>query len=295
MLLKAGERPGRRCHEDEPMNLLMTRWTALFALSSLMIACSDSMQPAVDASTGDTVATDIGTTDTGTPIDRPPADVPMSDVVPDVLGDVASDRGGDAGDSCAGAVEGAPCSMEGQSCGGPCTDPCRFCNIFRCASGHWTRLEIFPMPCTDGGGADATSSSGARMLWEAPGGFAGTGPAVVVDADGTVRVWENTRGVDLESPSAPTRTLRVTEAAARDLFARWSMVDRSMLPHGGSSGECSGRASYRACGDASCRVESVMFTNAAQLAPEMNPVRMWFEEFLPGEAGSAHPATYCQF
>ncbi len=282
------------------MNLLMTRWTSLFALSSLVIACSDAVQPSVDASTGDTVTTDLGTTDTGTTdtgtaLDRPTVDVPSTDVGTDVPGDIANDRGGDAGSSCATAVEGAACSMEGQSCGGPCSDPCQFCNIFRCSSGRWTRLEIFPMPCNDGGSADVTSASGARMLWQAPGGFAGTGPAVMVDADGTVRVWENSHGVDLASPSTPTRTLHVTEAAARDLFARWSMVDRSGLPHSGSAGECSGMASYRACGDASCRVEQVLFTNAAQLAPEMDRVRMWFDDALAGETSSAHPASYCRF
>jgi hypothetical protein len=282
------------------MNLLMTRWTSLLALSSMVIACSDAVQPPVDASTSDTVTADIGRTDTGTPdagtpIDRPTVDVPSTDVGTDVPGDIANDRGADGGSSCATAVEGAACSMEGQSCGGPCSDPCQFCNIFRCSSGRWTRLEIFPMPCNDGGSADVASASGARMLWQAPGGFAGTGPAVMVDADGTVRVWDNTHGVDLASPSTPTRTLHVTEAAVRDLFARWSMVDRSGLPHSGSAGECSGSAEYRACGDASCRVERVMFTNAAQLAPEMDPVRMWFDVALAGETSSAHPASYCRF
>jgi len=278
----------------------MTRWTSLFALSSLLIACSDSVQPAVDASTADAVTTDLGAADTGTPdagtpLDRPSVDVPSTDVGTDAPGDIANDRGGDGGSSCASAVEGASCSMEGQSCGGPCSDPCQFCNILRCSGGRWTRLEIFPRPCDDGGAADVSSASGARMLWQAPGGFAGTGPAVMVDADGTVRVWENSRGVDLASPSTPTRTLHVTEAAASDLFARWSMVDRSVLPHRSSAGECSGMAVYRACGDASCRVEQVLFTNAAQLAPEMDPVRMWFDDNLAGEASSAHPASYCRF
>lgn len=288
------------------MELPMTRWTSLFALSSLLIACSDSVQSPVDASTADTATTDTGATDTGamdtgtpdagTPIDRPAVDVPSIDVGNDVPGDIANDRGGDGGSSCATAAEGAACSMEGQSCGGPCSDPCQFCNILRCSTGRWTRLEIFPMPCNDGGSsADVSGASGARMLWQAPGGFAGTGPAVMVDADGTVRVWENSHGVDLASPSTPTRTLHVSEAAARTLFARWSMVDRSALPHSGVGGECSGRASYRACGDASCRVEQVMFTNAAQLAPEMDGVRMWFDDNLAGETSSAHPASYCRF
>lgn len=293
------------------MNLLMTRWSSLFALSSLLIACSDPASPPTDSGTvdsgtvdsgivdsgtvdGDTV--DSGTTDTGPTMDRTGVDVSASDVGMEVQGDIANDRGGDAGESCSSVVEGAACSMEGQRCGGPCTDPCRFCNIFHCASGRWNRMEIFPRPCDDGGIADASvKTSGARMLWQAPGGFTGMGPAVMVDADGTVRVWDTTRGVDLASPAAPTRTLNVTEAAARDLFSRWTMADRSSLPHSGSSGECSGRVSFRSCEDASCRVESFNFSNAAQLAPELDPVRMWFEDNLASETRSAHPATYCQF
>jgi len=289
------------------MNLLMTRWTSLFALTSLLIACSDPASPPADSGTVDSGTVDSGTvdsgtvdsgvTDTGPAIDRTGVDVPAIDVATDAQGDIGNDRGGgDAGESCASAVEGAACSMEGQRCGGPCTDPCRFCNIFHCASGRWTRMEIFPMPCEDGGTADGSvETAGARMLWQAPGGFTGMGPAVMVDADGTVRVWDTTRGVELASPSAPTRTLHVTEAAARELFSRWTMADRSSLPHSGSGGECSGRVAFRSCADVSCRVESFNFNSAAQLAPELDPVRMWFEDNLAGETGSAHPATYCRF
>lgn len=54
-------------------------------------------------------------------------------------------------------VEGAPCSQEGQTCGGEnCEPKCEFCNIIRCEAGNWTHLEIFPDPecnigetCTD--------------------------------------------------------------------------------------------------------------------------------------------------
>lgn len=54
----------------------------------------------------------------------------------------------DSGLVCPSSItEGAACSTEGQSCGGPCTDECSFCNIFRCEGGEWTRLEVFPAPC----------------------------------------------------------------------------------------------------------------------------------------------------
>ncbi len=47
------------------------------------------------------------------------------------------------------AALGTPCSEEGRTCGGPCTDHCAFCNIIRCQSGRWVGLEVFPDPtCT---------------------------------------------------------------------------------------------------------------------------------------------------
>ena len=40
----------------------------------------------------------------------------------------------DATNTCAGVVEGGACATEGQTCGGPCTNPCQFCNLFRCGA-----------------------------------------------------------------------------------------------------------------------------------------------------------------
>jgi hypothetical protein len=57
----------------------------------------------------------------------------------------------DAGACPSSITEGEACATEGQSCGGPCTDACSFCNLFRCEGGEWTRLEVFPAPCFDCG------------------------------------------------------------------------------------------------------------------------------------------------
>jgi len=59
------------------------------------------------------------------------------------------------------AAAGTPCSTEGMTCSEGCTDRCSFCNLIRCQSGAWQRLEVFPDPsCGDGGleaGATCTS------------------------------------------------------------------------------------------------------------------------------------------
>ncbi|MDB4931522.1 MAG: hypothetical protein JWM10_4006 [Myxococcaceae bacterium] len=280
------------------MSQSFLRWSSVVVISVLSVACDDTVTPAGAADAG---PADTGSaSDTGGSVDVGRVDVGAIDVPGDVGFDAPGDRGGDAGSSCAGATEGAACTTDGQTCGGPCSDPCQFCNLYRCTGGRWDRLEVFPMPCVDSGAADAGradggGSSGARMLWQAPGGFAGTGPAVMVDADGTVRVWDNARSVALASPADPTRTLHVTSAQASDLFARWAAVDRTGLPHSGGSADCYGVASYRPCDGIDCRVETVMFQTAAQLAPEMDPVRGWFDEVLTDRPTSAYPNGYCRF
>jgi hypothetical protein len=56
--------------------------------------------------------------------------------------------------TCPSSIEeGTACELEGQSCGGPCTDVCSFCNVAVCEGGVWTRLEVFPAPCFDCGEA----------------------------------------------------------------------------------------------------------------------------------------------
>jgi hypothetical protein len=275
------------------MSHCFLRWSSVVVLAVLSAACGDAVTPAADAGSPNDTGVDAGRADVGS------IDVP-GDVGFDVPRDVVNDGGADAGSSCAGVTEGAACAVDGQSCGGPCSDPCQFCNIFRCSGGRWTRLEVFPMPCVDSGTADAGRSdggagAGARMLWQAPGGFAGTGPAVMVDADGTVRLWESASGVTLASPSEPTRTLHVTAGQAADLFARWAAVDRTGLPHSGGSADCYGVASYRPCDAIDCRVESVMFQTAAQLSPELDPVRQWFDDVVVDRSTAAYPSRYCRF
>lgn len=46
-------------------------------------------------------------------------------------------------------MDGTPCDAEGLTCGGPCEDPCAFCNVIRCEQGTWTGLEVFPADCLD--------------------------------------------------------------------------------------------------------------------------------------------------
>ena len=105
----------------------------------LEVLCPDAAQEAgIDAAMD---ATDAA---------RPP------DAAPEAGADVAADA------SCAGAVAGEACAAEGTFCGGPCTNPCAFCNVLRCAGGRWGRIEVPPLPpdmCRDAG-PDAADAGG---------------------------------------------------------------------------------------------------------------------------------------
>lgn len=61
-----------------------------------------------------------------------------------------------------GSLDGMPCAIEGASCGS-CGDPCSFCNVVRCSSGTWERLEVFPDPACADAGAEATFPCGAAL------------------------------------------------------------------------------------------------------------------------------------
>lgn len=55
------------------------------------------------------------------------------------------------GAACPGEFpeDGTPCDAEGLICGGPCEDPCSFCNLSSCEGGVWTQLEAPPANCLD--------------------------------------------------------------------------------------------------------------------------------------------------
>ena len=119
-----------------PLNLGSLMLSALLMLS----ACGGGETPP-ETDLG-VVRDDIGLPDIGVRDD--------SGLRPDgAIGDdasIADASTGDAGGECATAVEAGTCATAGAFCGGPCTDPCSFCNVLRCESGRWMRLEAFPDP-----------------------------------------------------------------------------------------------------------------------------------------------------
>lgn len=132
---------------------------------------------------------------------------------------------------------------------------------------------------------------GAVMLWQAPGGFAGTGPAVRVRSDGEVWIWRSAPELMLTGTTPiPDSTLRVSPELAADLFTRWDRVNLSGLPHGPSAAaDCYPSVTVQRC--ATCMPVRLRYTSPAQLSPEMTEVWAWFDANAP----ASRPRTFCAF
>jgi hypothetical protein len=146
--------------------------------------------------------------------------------------------------------------------------------------------------CRRDGGAPTDPS--AYLAWQAPGGGAGTGPAVVVSGAGWADTWNNTPGFSPETPpSSATGTYTLTGAQTDDLFARLVAVNLSSLPHPTTLGyECYPRLYFRLC--ASCATTTLDYDVPQQLGPEMDPVWLWFDQLL-GTGTGTNPRTYCNW
>jgi hypothetical protein len=162
-----------------------------------------------------------------------------------------------------------------------------------CARNAAGMLKLSDGACgvSDGGTVTYTT---AWLAWQAPGGVAGTGPAVVVGGSGFADTWTNVPSFSPESPpSSATGTYSLTRAQADDLFARLASVSFASLPHSTTSWvECSSMFYYRAC--EGCTPVTFSYVFPEQVAPEMDPVWLWFDQLL-GATASPNPRNYCNF
>lgn len=143
-------------------------------------------------------------------------------------------------------------------------------------------------PCPE---RDAGTVSTATMLWQGPGGFAGTGPAVMVRGNGTVWTWREVTELTPTGPTPmPDATLSLSPMVVADLFARWDRVPLASLPHGPRvSSDCYPSVTVQRC--ATCMPVRLRYDGPAQLTPEMNEVWQWFAVNVPG----TQPRTFCAF
>jgi hypothetical protein len=158
-----------------------------------------------------------------------------------------------------------------------------------CSGGVSTNSLIHYETC---GGAYPT----AYLRWEAPGGGAGTGPAVVVNAAGIAYAWTTVSGFSPDTiPAHPPSTYdTLTRAQTDDLFARLAAISFSALPHAMtiSFHEAYPQLYFRLCQD--CTPTTLSYDSAKQLVPEMEPVWSWFDD-LVGASATTNPRNWCDF
>ncbi len=118
-------------------------WRSLVGTAALLFvvsACDMDVDENFDGGAGDTAADTGGNDGTGPgdTIDPPDGTGPTDTVTdPDTTASCPSDYM---------TADGTPCAIEGQVCGGDCTDPCQFCNTLTCEGGRWVWMEAFPDP-----------------------------------------------------------------------------------------------------------------------------------------------------
>jgi hypothetical protein len=140
----------------------------------------------------------------------------------------------------------------------------------------------------------------ARLLWQAPGGFAGTGPVLLLDGMGSARIWTQDRGLYSVDSEEWSRTdydaaESIGAAAAEELFDMLLSVSYTDLPHPPTGwNECYPTLEFRAC--EGCETVRLDYSQARDLLPEFWSIYAWVDERLcrSTPAGTL-PRAYCEF
>jgi hypothetical protein len=140
----------------------------------------------------------------------------------------------------------------------------------------------------------------ARLLWQAPGGVAGTGPMLLVDGAGLARSWVNDRGnYNTDDPGWSRTDYDAAEQlgaeAANDLFERLTNIDYTNLPHPPAVwSECYPLFELAPC--PTCERIRIEYSRGRDLNPEFWGIYNWMQErlcrIIPHDA---LPISYCEW
>jgi len=222
----------------------------------------------------------------------------------DVDGDIDGDADGDAGgcepqdaredplvDCACDPCRGAPYLWDGDGCvfaniccctGADCG--ATFATLMEC-HGDYSHCPIPPR--------EPPRHPDALLLWSAPGGFAGTGPALRITGGGSA-AFVGEAPYDLAWESAtPDHAEELGIDAADELFDMLEAVDWSGLPHGGGGGaDCYPSFYLRMC--EGCDEIVLTYHTPGQLEPELTEVYSWLVTRLcRGLERQQLPDSYC--
>jgi hypothetical protein len=137
------------------------------------------------------------------------------------------------------------------------------------------------------------AATDAYLLWQAPGGFAGTGPALELDGKGHLRAWKTTFTLQPhQTPSKADVDLTLSVSQTQKIWSSLAAVDFTKLPHPGGPGwECYPHLRYERSSWA--KPIELDYSYAHQLEPELHPVYQLLSDILqPHDMTS--PWVYCE-
>ena len=119
----------------------------------------------------------------------------------------------------------------------------------------------------------------ARLMWTAPGGFAGAGRAMMIDGLGFVRHWAfASYDVTWDADDADAAE-DLGPDAGEELFAMLEEIDYSDLPHDTiRHWDCYPHFELTLC--AECETIVLDYDGGEELLPEMRSVYNWLEDRL---------------
>jgi hypothetical protein len=132
------------------------------------------------------------------------------------------------------------------------------------------------------------------VLWQAPGGGAGTGPALELLEDGTLRLWEQTTEFAPRDTTGWDHEFSLTFNEQLELVNLLSDVDYASLPHPATGGEC--YPSYYFASTVQSTV-TLDYGKASALSPEFDTVYAWLDAYITTNAPdyqSWRPSSYCE-
>ena len=141
----------------------------------------------------------------------------------------------------------------------------------------------------------------AKLIWQAPGGVVGYGPALMIDGYGELRSWDlafDSADWDLEDPDYEES---FGLEAANELFGLLAEVDFSSLPHDPQYyAECYPSLWLQLEVCPGCPTIQLSYASGVDLRPELEAVYLWLAERLCRPDGvpgypQVLPAGYCVF
>lgn len=139
----------------------------------------------------------------------------------------------------------------------------------------------------------------ARLIWEAPAGADGSGPAMEIDGYGRMRTWEQCHGILGSDAQKSDYEEDLGIEAANELFGLLAAVDFGGLPHPNTGWiECYPVLWLQWDDCDGCGHLQMSYVSAGDLRPELDTVYDWLDRRLCRPNGnpdypSTLPSDYC--